>query len=113
MRRVFTLLATLLMTFGVVGVASAASHGHPWPEHGHVLLLHVEYDGGQPVSYGKCIDIANNNTNDHAHHGTIHTGRAAQALQRAGHLVVPTVGLSPTATWADCEGLAQAFGPPR
>lgn len=110
MRKVFMLLAVLLMTLGMVGVASATDHGHPWPEHGHIKLLHAEWTGSGPTtevtSYRKCIDVAGGNTNDHAHHTTIHRGRAGQALAQAGHLVIPTTPLGP---FADCAELEAAL----
>ncbi len=110
MRKVITLLTALLMLIGMMGVASAADHGQPWPAHGHLLLLHIHYDaGGEPESYGKCVDIANGRQLDRAHHTTLHTGRASQALERANHMVIPTSGLTP---FANCEQFAQ-FLPPR
>ena len=111
MRKVVTLLAVLVLTLGMVGAASATEHGEPWPGHGHIMLLHVDYDAeGEPESYGKCVDIANSERLDRVHHTTIHTGRAGRALQRAGHLVVPTQDLAP---WADCDGFAAMVLPPR
>jgi hypothetical protein len=92
------------------GTAGASGHGAPWPEHGHMLLLHIHYENGEPVSYGKCIDIAAGKKLDRAHHTTIHLGRAGQALEQAGHAVVPTADMTP---WANCAEFAQFFGPPR
>jgi hypothetical protein len=71
--------------------ASAHEHGmpeHEVPEHGHVLLLHVDE---AEFTYRKCIDLPSGRGNSwKAHHYGIHTGTAGRALARAGHAVVPT-----------------------
>lgn len=118
MRKMFTLVVALAMTLGMVGTATAHDHGAPWPAHGHMLVLHVGYDAeGEPVSYGKCVDIAGGKQLDRAHHTTIHTGRAGTALEEAGHAVVPTADLTfgpdGPLLWADCAEFAEMFGPPR
>lgn len=78
------------------------------PEHGHMLVLHVEFENGEPVGFQRCVDIANNNVlPHHVHHETIHTGRAGEALIAAGHMVVPT---SPVTPFANCAELEAAFG---
>ncbi len=107
MRRIVTLIAVLAMTLGMAGVASASEHGHPWPEHGHILLLGLQFDdSGEPVGFRKCVDIAGGRKNDHAHHTTLHQGRAGVALQRAGHAIVPTADLTP---WANCAEFIEAL----
>jgi hypothetical protein len=112
MKKSMTLIAAMAMMLGLfAGTAGASEHGAPWPAHGHILLLHVHYDAdGEPESYGKCVDIASGRQLDRAHHTTIHTGRAGQALMRAGHLVVPTADMTP---WANCAEFAAMVQPPR
>jgi hypothetical protein len=112
MRRTITFVAALAMMLGLfAGTAGATGHGAPWPEHGHMLVLNVHYDDlGEPVSYGKCVDIAAGKRLDRVHHTTIHQGRAGDALRSAGHEVVPTADLTP---FANCAEFAQFFGPPR
>ena len=109
MRKTITLVAAMLMMLGLfAGTAGAQEHEGPVPEHGHIKLLHVEFnEAGEPVGYAKCIDVAGGNRNSHAHHTTIHQGRAGQALARAGHMVVPTAGLTP---WANCAQFAAIIG---
>ena len=112
MRKVFTLLAAMALSLGVVGVASAEEHEES--AHGHIKLLHVEYDAEthEPVGFKKCIDVAGGNWNSHAHHNTIHQGRAGQALQQAGHMIVPTRGEGPWATmpWSNCAEFITSMG---
>lgn len=114
MRKIFVLMAAMALTLGMVGVASAEEHGQPWPEHGHIMLLHAEWTGVgsqgtlEITSYKKCVDLAGGNKNDRAHHTTIHTGRAGQALAGAGHLVLPTTGITP---FANCADFAENFFP--
>lgn len=109
MRTTTTLITAVLMMLGLfAGTAGAQGHEGPVPEHGHIKLLHVEYDeAGEPVGYAKCIDVAGGNLNSHAHHTTIHQGRAGQALGEAGHMVVPTANLTP---WANCAEFAAFVG---
>jgi hypothetical protein len=102
--KIAALLAAMLSLSLVAGPASADEHGEPWPEHGHMLLLHADYSGeGETTfihSYRTCIDIASGRKLDRAHHTTIHQGRAGAVLRGAGHLVVPTAGMTP---WANCQ----------
>ena len=109
MRKTMTLVAAMLMMLGLLaGTAGARPPSDSPDAHGHIKLLHVEFDAtGEPIGYAKCIDVAGGNRNSHAHHSTIHTGRAGQALAQAGHMVVPTANLTP---WADCAGFAQVTG---
>jgi hypothetical protein len=103
-----------ILAFSLVGALAAApglagANGGP-PPHGHVLVLGVEF-GPQGPTYRKCVDLANNQALPlHAHHATVHTGRAGEALSNAGHVVAPTAPLS---TIRDCAHLAELFGPPR
>lgn len=117
MKRTFTLISVLALMLGLLaGPAAAKPPGADVPRHGHILVLHVGYDeGGEPVSYGKCVDLAGGRPNSHAHHGTLHQGPAGEGLLRAGHEVVPTQGEGPFAglPWRNCAEFAEAFGPPR
>lgn len=95
-KRVYGALAALGLAAGTVtmsaGPAAAEGHGGP-PPHGHVLLLGVQWDGDQPVSYWKCVDLAGGNAlGMNAHHSSVHVGKAGQALVGAGHLAMPTFG---------------------
>ena len=80
----------LLIAFGL---AWAGGPGHrDGSEHGHVLLVGVQFEGEKLVGYRTCVDLANGRAlRNNAHHETVHTGNAGAALRtRAGHLVVPT-----------------------
>jgi hypothetical protein len=96
-------LVVLVLALGMMAGASAAEeeHGDP-PEHGHIRLLHATGTGPgvgpgtEVLSYRKCIDLANGKALPmQAHHHTVHTGRAGQALRGAGHLTIPTAPLTP------------------
>ena len=92
-------MVALLMGFGL---ALAMDHGDgPPPEHGHIKLLGLQFnDAGEVVGFRKCVDLANGRAlRNNAHHDNLHTGRAAQAMARAGHVVVPNHPLTP---WNDC-----------
>lgn len=106
MRKALVLVAALLLSLGMFAGTAGAQEGPP-PRHGHVLVLHVEYDAdGEPVGYGKCIDIANGRALPlTAHHSTIHQGRAGQALAQAGHAAIPTDPLFPG--FSGCSDLDQ------
>jgi hypothetical protein len=86
-------MVALLMAFGMV---VAHDHGdHDVPEHGHVLVLGFEFfgvvDGVPQFTFRKCVDLAGGRAlTNNAHHATVHTGMAGAALQRAGHVVIPT-----------------------
>ena len=103
-----TLLTALALMLGVfAGVASADEE---IPPHGHMLLQGVE---GTPegFTYRKCVDLAHNQALPlHAHHATLHTGTAGEALfANAGHVAFPTAPITPV---RDCAHLAELFGPP-
>ena len=118
--RITATLAAMLLAIGLLAApATASDHGgHEVPPHGHMLLLHATWDVVEtpagprffPTSYARCVDLAAGR-NIAAHHDTVHTGRAGQALRGAGHLVIPNSQLSPMAP-ADCAGLAELL-PPR
>jgi hypothetical protein len=97
-------VVALIMAFGL---AWADGHGHhDVPEHGHVLLLGVQFDGGDLVGFRTCVDLANGRAlKNNAHHETIHTGNAGTTLRtRAGHVVVPTFAFD------GCAELEAFFG---
>ena len=111
-KRITATLAAMLLAIGLLAAPAAASDhsGHEVPPHGHMLLLHATWTGPgvgpgtMPTSYARCVDLAAGRNNA-AHHDTVHTGRAGQALRGAGHLVVPTFAVP------NCEALAK-FLPP-
>lgn len=103
--------AVALMMVGAAGPAQAAPDdggtGAP-PLHGHMLVLGVQWENGEPVGYQKCIDVAGGNALGlNAHHEHAHTGRAGMALFEAGHLFVPAYPISP---FENCAALAEVFG---
>jgi hypothetical protein len=119
MKRTLTLVAVLVMTLGMTAMPALAAGHHD--DHGHVLLLHADYDpnpnfdpqdpeSGPPYflrGFGKCVDISNGRAHPlHVHHDTIHQGRAGEALRGAGHLTVP---LSPMTDFEGCADLEEAF----
>jgi hypothetical protein len=107
MKRLVTVLgvAALLMSFGL---ALAMDHGPV--EHGHLLVLGLQVDSGGNYSIHKCVELANGRAlKNNAHHDNLHTGRAGQAMARAGHAVIPTAPL-PSVPWSNCAELKAAFG---
>jgi hypothetical protein len=82
------------------------------PPHGHMLVLQPEFDPalgehGGVTGWHRCIDLAGGrHVPLHAHHDTVHTGRAGEALFDAGHAVVPTAPLTP---WENCAELEAAL----
>lgn len=111
MRRSMLLLLLVagMMVSMLGGVALAHDDGGgELPRHGHVLLLGMEFEGGEPVGYRKCVDLAGAGRLPlNAHHSTVHQGKAGQALARAGHMVVPTDPLIPGVH--NCEDFAAAL----
>jgi hypothetical protein len=82
------LMGVAVAAAGVVGLAIPAAAHEDVPQHGHVKLLHVNYED---LTYSRCIDYPSGRGNSwKAHHYGIHTGNAGKALGRAGHLVLPT-----------------------
>lgn len=109
MQRLTVLAASLGLAAASVTVAQAQEH-EATPEHGHLLVTGITFDDtGEPVSFKKCRLIANGQAVPlHAHHATVHTGRAGEALWNAGNAVVP---LAPLAPWTSCaEFEAMIFG---
>jgi hypothetical protein len=75
-----------------------------------MLVLGVQFEGGEPVGFRKCVDLAAGRKLPlNAHHAHLHTGRAGEALfEKAGHVVVPGAPLTP---WSNCQELvADVFG---
>jgi hypothetical protein len=63
------------------------------------MLIGAEWSGQGPGTvihdYRRCVDLANGQAlPNHAHHDHIHVGTAGRAVQKSGHLVVPTAPLS-------------------
>lgn len=107
MKRSMILVLAVSMLLGTMGGVAAAQE-EELPRHGHVLLLGMEFDGGEPVGYRKCVDLAAGRRLPLvAHHSTVHQGRASQALGRAGHMAVPTHPLIPGVH--NCEDFAAAL----
>jgi hypothetical protein len=99
-------MVALLMGFGLALAAGQGGDGPP--PHGHVLLLGLQFEGEDVIGFRKCVDLANGIAlRNNAHHDHLHTGRAAQALARAGHAVVPNAPLTP---WSNCAGLEALYG---
>lgn len=110
MRKTAALLGALALTVvGAVAPAQAHEDDHELPRHGHVLVLGVVWDGDEPVGFRKCIDLAGGRALPlHAHHNTVHQGKAGQALMRAGHIVAPTAPLWPEVR--NCADLRAMLG---
>jgi hypothetical protein len=93
-KRIGTGLAALVAGSALMLTAPAFAQGHPQPfKHGHIMLI-----GADPVemTYRKCVDLAGGNAlRLNAHHAHIHTGRAGQALEKAGNFVIPTEDILP------------------
>lgn len=107
--RVTALLTAALLAVGLIAAPAAADvHASGPPPHGHVFLLHATWTGSGPATdlkaYQRCVDLAGGQSIP-AHHDTVHTGRAGEALQGAGHLVVPTAQLGPIDDCAQLEAL--------
>lgn len=111
MKRWVMIVAAATMVFGVAaGPAAAHDHEGGTPEHPHALVLGLEFDeSGEVVGFRKCVDLAGNRALPlHAHHDTVHTGTAGQALfEKAGHGVVPLHPLFPGIH--NCADLIAAF----
>ena len=111
MKRIAALTGVLALLMAG-GLAVAMGHDDEPPvEHGHVLVLGLQFDGDGIPSIRKCVDLANGRAlRNNAHHDHLHEGRAGEALRtRAGHAVIPTA-LLPDAPWSNCAELKDAFG---
>lgn len=115
MRRIVTTLAAALLalsTTAVPGIADEVPDGPP-PSHGHLFVQRpvIEFvaDGPQgpgvyATGFRRCTDLPAVPLT--AHHASLHTGAAGEALQRAGHAVLPAAPLTP---WASCAELEEAL----
>lgn len=102
MRKAVAVLAA--GTLATMGFTAPAQSVEP-PPHGHMLVLGVEYTAGAPTGFRKCIDLAAGKPVPlNAHHAHMHMGTAGEALEGAGHAVVPTLRI------ANCAALERMFG---
>lgn len=105
-KRTIGSLAVMLLVMSLIA-APAAAEGHgEFEEHGHMLVLGVEYeviDGFLfAVDFRKCIDMPV--VTNRGHHANVHTGRAGMALEAAGHAFVPSFNF-PFTPWESCADL--------
>jgi len=109
MKRFAALTGVLaLLMAGAMTWAMGEDHGPV--EHGHVLVLGLQFDDEGNPSIRKCVDLANGRAlKNNAHHDHLHTGRAGEAVAGAGHAVIPTSPL-PGVPWSNCAELKAAFG---
>lgn len=110
-------LLVVAVVSGLMSLAAVAWAGpdhssppDPLPEHPHVLVLGLEFDGEDIVGARKCIDLAANRALPlNAHHDHVHFGPAGDALFVNGsHGVAPTAPF-PDVPWANCEELLAFF----
>jgi hypothetical protein len=116
MRRIVTTLAAALLALStMVGPGMADEHPQgPPPEHGHLFVQRpvIEFlpdgphgPGVYATGFRRCVDLPVVTLT--AHHASLHTGSAGEALvERAGHAVVPAAPLTP---WASCADLEDAL----
>jgi hypothetical protein len=113
LKRVAVILAALMLTGSIATTAASQT----FVEHPHMLVTGVVFDAeGEPVSYRNCVDLANNRSLPlHAHHDNLHFGRAGQAVQRGGNVVVPGAPFpepfEEALPWSNCEELIAFFFP--
>ncbi|TVR88395.1 MAG: hypothetical protein EA416_13565 [Trueperaceae bacterium] len=106
----FAALTGVLALLMVGGMVWAMGEDHGPVEHGHVLVLGLQYDDEGNPSIRKCVDLANGRAlRNNAHHDHLHTGRAGEAVAGAGHAVIPTAPL-PRVPWSNCAELKAEFG---
>lgn len=105
---------TVAVAFAIIGCAAVLgmvlAQGGP-PEHPHLLVIGVEFDGdGNPTSYRRCVELAAGQALPlNAHHEHVHVGTAGEKLgENAGNFVVPAAPLTP---WSNCEELVAIFFP--
>ena len=118
MKRTIALASGLLLAVSLMSAPALAHEDHSGPpEHGHIMLLHADFEpnttgtGGPWILHGyeRCVELANGKAlRNVAHHDSIHTGRAGKATRSAGHLVVPLTPLTP---FTDCASFAKAIPP--
>lgn len=111
MRRTVTTLAVTMLAVSTTVVPGIAADLHD-EAHAHLFVQRptVEYleegpqgPGVYATGFRRCVDmpvVA-------AHHHSLHTGSAGDALRgKAGHMVAPAAPLSP---WEDCAALEAAL----
>ena len=112
MKKSWSLALAVVMVLGLLAAPVSAHEGEEGlPEHGHMLLQRPEWMlvgvddeyATIELTFRRCVDLAGGRALPlHAHHDTIHTGRAGQALwETARNGVIPT-GISP---WENCADL--------
>jgi hypothetical protein len=100
-------VAVVLAAVAVLATLANPAFSQGPPEHPHMFVLGIEFDGEEPVAYRKCVDLAANRSLPlNAHHDHLHTGRAGEAQFQAGNVVVPGAPLTP---WANCAELIDFF----
>lgn len=102
---------SVVLTALLVGPAFSDNH-EELPEHPHLHVIGLEFgDGGEPVGWRKCHDLANGQAlRLNAHHEHLHFGRAGLAQFEAGNAVVPAAPF-PGVPWTNCDELAEiVFG---
>jgi hypothetical protein len=111
MKRVMILTLVLGLLTGMLGGTALAHEDEEIPEHGHILVLGLEFDEDWEIAgYRKCVDLANARAlRNNAHHEGIHDGKAgAKLFEKAGHAVAPTAPLWPEVT--SCADFEALFG---
>jgi hypothetical protein len=112
MKRSRSLALVVVVVLGLFAAPVSAHEEEPsLPEHGHMLLqrpdfvlvgVDDEYATIQ-LTFRRCVDLAGGRALPlHAHHDTVHTGRAGQALWEMTPNGVIPAGISP---WANCADL--------
>ena len=103
-RRIVVLVAALSLSLSITSVAMSDEH---IPPHPHMLVQHIQYDdAGEPVGFGRCVDLAANrklplgSQHEHMHFGT--AGEALSTKGKASHWVVPAAPAFDL-PWANCE----------
>ena len=111
MKRLIAVLATLMAVGGAALLGTGLAQDQ-LPEHPHLLVLAVEFDGEEPIGFRRCVELAAGRALPlNAHHDHAHFGTAGAALSaRAGHFVVPAAPF-PGVPWSNCAELEAFFFP--
>jgi hypothetical protein len=99
-------LTVLAAAVGLLGASlSVAAVADEVPDHGHLLVTGIQFDGEEPVGFKHCrLLAAGRPVPLNAHHAHVHTGKAGDMLwTRANAGVAP---LAPLAPWSTCEEFA-------
>jgi hypothetical protein len=105
-------VTVLVAAVGLLGASFGVAQAYEAPPHSHLMLTGVQLDetGDWPISIRKCHPLANGRAlPTHAHHETVHTGRAGEALWDAGNAVVPVFLGENGTPWHDCASLMEFF----